>query len=154
MSALYEASPTFVPKPRGTGMLKLESPPTYFFICDFLDFSDQMPDPAKLGAQLADLHRRSFSPNGKFGFHVPTYDGRLPQTVEWNDSWASFFANLLVGVLRLDVVTNGPWKELEDIVDRTVQEVIPRLLGALESEGRSVKPCLIHGDLWEGNIGT
>jgi protein-ribulosamine 3-kinase len=32
--------------------------------------------------------------------------------------------------------------------------VIPRLIGILESNGRSIKPCLIHGDLWETNIGT
>ena len=49
---------------------------------------------------------------------------------------------------------NKPWNELEIAVDRTLSQVIPRLLGALESAGRSIKPCLIHGDLWEGNIGT
>ena len=38
--------------------------------------------------------------------------------------------------------------------ERTFEKVIPRLVGALESEGRSVKPCLIHADLWEGNTGT
>jgi fructosamine-3-kinase len=35
-----------------------------------------------------------------------------------------------------------------------LDHVIPRLLGPLESDGRQVKPCLIHGDLWEDNIGT
>ena len=39
-------------------------------------------------------------------------------------------------------------------MDRALSHVIHRLLGVLESEGRSSKPCLIHGDLWEGNIGT
>ena len=35
-----------------------------------------------------------------------------------------------------------------------MKRVIPRLLGALGVEGRTIKPMLIHGDLWEGNIGT
>ena len=34
------------------------------------------------------------------------------------------------------------------------QYVIPRLLGALEAEGRQIRPCFIHSDLWEGNFGT
>ena len=35
-----------------------------------------------------------------------------------------------------------------------MEYVVPRLLGALEADGRKIKPCLIHADLWEGNIGT
>lgn len=31
---------------------------------------------------------------------------------------------------------------------------MPRLLNRLVEDGRSVKPCLIHGDLHEQNIGT
>lgn len=32
--------------------------------------------------------------------------------------------------------------------------VIPTLLGALQSDGRNITPSLIHGDLWENNVGT
>jgi len=39
-------------------------------------------------------------------------------------------------------------------MELTLHHVIPRLLEPLESHGRQVKPCLIHGDLWEDNIGT
>lgn len=136
------------------GKFKFESPPTYFIIVDFLDLKNEPPDPVKLGVQLADLHKNTISPNGMYGFPVTTYDGKWPQVVGWDSSWASFFSKMLIGALQLDVVTNGPWKELEDIVDQTVKDVIPLLLGFLETGGRSIKPCLIHGDLWEGNIGT
>ena len=111
--------------------------------------SDDLPDPIRLGRQLAELHRKSISPTGKFGFHVPTYDRRLPQVVDWDSSWASFFGKMLLGTLQLDIEVNSPWKELEEVVGRTVKEVIPILLGNLETEGRSLKPCLIHGDLWK-----
>ncbi|MCJ1395997.1 hypothetical protein MMC18_008883 [Xylographa bjoerkii] len=154
MSELYKTIPSLVPRPQGHGRLYLESPPTYFFICEFVNISDRLPDPVRLGARLAELHTTSVSPTGKFGFYVPTYDGKLPQITDWDSSWASFFGKLLTGILRLDAEVNGPWKELEDVAERVVQEVIPRLLGVLECDGRSVKPCLIHGDLWEGNIGT
>ena len=43
-----------------------------------------------------------------------------------------------------------PWPEFEALAARTVEHVIPRLLNALGA----VKPSLIHGDLWAGNIGS
>ena len=35
-----------------------------------------------------------------------------------------------------------------------VKEVIPQILEPLQADGRSLKPCLIHGDLWEENTGV
>ena len=63
-------------------------------------------------------------------------------------------ARLRKHVAQLDHETNGHWEALEKIEERIFSHVIPRLVGVLESEGRSIKPCLIHGDLWEGNTGT
>ncbi|KFY14823.1 hypothetical protein V492_02389 [Pseudogymnoascus sp. VKM F-4246] len=45
-------------------------------------------------------------------------------------------------------------KELDAAMYTTLSKVIPRLIGILERDDRSIKPCLIHGDLWESNIGT
>ena len=39
-------------------------------------------------------------------------------------------------------------------VDQIREDLTPRLLGALEYHGPKIKPCLIHGNLWDGNIGT
>ena len=33
-------------------------------------------------------------------------------------------------------------------------QVIPRLLRPLGTEGRSIRPVLVHGDLWQGNVAT
>ncbi|KFY94424.1 hypothetical protein V500_03272 [Pseudogymnoascus sp. VKM F-4518 (FW-2643)] len=85
----------------------------------------------------------------------PTYDGWQPQEVgQWDDSWTSCFARLLKGLWELDAKMNGNWTELDTAMETTLAEVIPRLVGILERDGRSIKPCLIHGDLWESNIGT
>lgn len=154
MAELHKTLPSFVPKPHAWGVFDLPEPQTYFFLCDFLKMDSGLPDPVQFCAQLANLHRVSVSPTGKFGFHVRTCHGRFPQLVDWDGSWTSFFGKLLADVLQLDLKVNGPWKDLELVSQRTLTHVIPRLLGALESEGRSVKPCLIHGDLWDGNIGT
>ncbi|KAL9044065.1 MAG: hypothetical protein Q9214_002772 [Letrouitia sp. 1 TL-2023] len=84
-----------------------------------------------------------------FGFDVTTCDGRLPHTVAWEKSWATFFGKLLRGVLALDREVNGVWPELEAAADQVITAVIPRLLGILQSDGRELKPSLIHGDCWE-----
>lgn len=147
MTELYKTVPALIPKPHAWGKLTTQYPPTYFFLCDFVNISDRLPDPVTVGARVAELHQRSVSPTGKFGFHVPTYDGKLPQTVDWDGSWPNFFSKLILGVFKLDVEVNGPWKELEDVLNVVIKQVVPRLLGALESDGKVVKPCLIHGDV-------
>ena len=109
-------------------------------------------DFAALPAMLAKLHRDSISPNGKFGFQVPTYHGLLAQDNRWAGSWEQFFADALNQSLMLDQEVNGPSDELQKLSRIIFQTVIPRLLGPLEIEGRLLKPCLIHGDLWRGNF--
>ncbi|KAK8124852.1 uncharacterized protein PG998_000611 [Apiospora kogelbergensis] len=125
-----------------------------YFVCDYLEIDHRPPDAVKLGAKIAELHRVSKSPTGQFGFHVTPYDGKLPLVADWDPSWASFYGKLLQGVYQHDVGVNGYWKELDDAMELTLTKVVPRLLGPLEEDGRTVKPCLIHGDLWEENIGT
>ncbi|KAK5989533.1 Protein-ribulosamine 3-kinase [Cladobotryum mycophilum] len=115
--------------------------------------SEQMPDPQKFSSRLASLHRQSQSPNGKFGFHITTYAGNLPQMVEWEDSWEVFFSKSLRKALDLEIAAKGPDPELDELIPIIFDKVIPRLLRPLETEGRSVKPSLIHGDLWYANSG-
>lgn len=45
-----------------------------------------------------------------------------------------------------------PDPEFRELFDAVVQKVIPRLMRPLETGGRSIKPCLIHGDLYAGNV--
>ncbi|KAH9883934.1 Fructosamine/Ketosamine-3-kinase [Xylariomycetidae sp. FL2044] len=152
MLEIYNTLPNFAPIPRGYG--KCEDGKGHFFYCDYLDIQHQLPDPVRLGPKLAQLHSKSQSPTGQFGFHVTTFDGKLPLNTTWDSSWTSFFKKLMHDVYRLDVETNGLWKELDETMTITLEKLIPRLLDPLTSEGRTIKPCLIHGDLWESNIGT
>lgn len=148
--------PSFAPKPIAWGRLKSSALATYFFLSDFINIlpNRPLPDPIKFCQKLAKFHEASKSPTGKFGFHVTTYHGKFPQFVEWDSSWQSFFRKLLADALRLDRENNPPWPELDAVSEIVLTQVIPKLLGPLEADGRTVKPCLIHGDLWEGNIAT
>lgn len=152
MLEIYNTLPDFAPRPRGYGKCKFDD--SHFFLCDYLTITNELPDPVRLGEKLAELHRNSQSPTGMFGFHVKTFDGKLPLNTTWDSSWTSFFKKLIHDVYKLDVEVNGFWQELDDVMQLTLEKLIPRLLDALTADGRSIKPCLIHGDLWESNIGT
>ncbi|XXG95761.1 hypothetical protein Hte_002032 [Hypoxylon texense] len=153
MLEIYDTLPDFAPQPRAYG--KCVDEDAHFFLCDYKSISHvTLPDPVKLGKKLAELHKKSKSPTGKFGFHVTTFDGKLPLNTSWDSSWTSFLKKLMHDVYVLDTSVNGFWKDLDDVMQVTLGTLIPRLLDPLTAEGRSIKPCLIHGDLWESNIGT
>lgn len=157
MKKVHAVVPDYVPKPITWGTYK-HDPDTHFFICEYREMTlarDRMPDPAPFAERLAALHQRSESSNnGRFGFHVPTYSGYLPQYTGWEESWEVFFAKSLRVALDLEVKAKGHDAEFERLVPVIFERVIPRLLRPLQNEGRSVKPSLVHGDLWYGNSGV
>lgn len=152
MKAVYTLLPDFAPKPIAWGTYET-IPDTHFFLCQYREMVDEMPDPHKFTARLAALHQNSKSPNGKFGFHITTYSGNLPQMNEWEESWETYFTKSMKGPLKLELEAKGPDPDFEVLVPVLFDKVIPRLLRPLESEGRSVKPSLVHGDLWYANSG-
>lgn len=152
MRAIYSLLPDFVPKPLAWGTYA-SIPNTYFFLCQFREMIDEMPDPHQFTARLAALHQNSKSPTGKFGFHLTTYTGNLPQINEWEASWERYFTKSMRLALELEIQAKGPDPELDTLVPILFKKVIPRLLRPLESDGRSVKPSLVHGDLWYANSG-
>lgn len=154
MLELYKTMPELVPKPHGWGKYSIQSPKTYFFIAEFIHMSDETPEPDQLCAKLAQLHQTSTSPTGQYGFHITTCQGRVPQAISWDSKWTTYFTTLLKHVVDLDTDTNGPWFELAKLEEQLLAQVVPILLDNLVKDGHSIKPCLIHGDLWEGNIGT
>jgi len=54
-------------------------------------------------------------------------------------------------MIEREELTRGPCPEIDKLQKPLVEKVIPRLLRPSESSGRSIKPCLVHGDLWHGN---
>jgi protein-ribulosamine 3-kinase len=145
--------PGLVPKPLGWGKYGTAVPETYFFIEDFKDMDMSLPNPAQLAQQTAELHA-NLSPNGMFGFEVTTFAGEIPHAQGWEANWTVFFTRLLKLCLEADEKVNGHWHELKLASDQILSVVIPRLLDPLQQGPDPIKPVLIHGDLWSGNIGT
>ncbi|KAJ5781043.1 hypothetical protein N7457_006203 [Penicillium paradoxum] len=152
MSTMHNVVPEFVPRPIACGSYRT-IPDTHFLLCEFREMTDDMPDPRKFAALLSRLHQSSVSPTGKFGFHITTYAGNLPQYVAWEDSWEIFFSKSMKQALDLEIERKGPSEELDRLSRSLFERVIPRLLRPLESNGRTVKPSLVHGDLWYANAG-
>jgi len=170
LKAIYAVSPGFVPKPYAWGKYKNEEREAYFLLEEFRDILAQVrasqpgsrrllilricwqpADPSKLATRLADLHHRSVSPTGKFGFHVKTWHGEVAQHVDqWDESWAALFGRHLGHVMEI-AKTILNWPEFAILCKLTLHKVVPRLLLPLQENGRVLKPSLVHGDCWDGN---
>lgn len=149
---IYKIIPDFIPEPIAWGSYHTV-PDTYFFLCKFREMTGSSPRPYELAARLAALHQNSKSPEGEFGFHVDNFMGNLPLSNGGEKSWEKFFTKSMRHTLKLELDAQGPEPEFDTLVPVLFDTVIPRLLGPLESEGRSIKPSLVHGDLWYANTG-
>lgn len=149
---IYKLLPDFIPEPIAWGSYQTVDD-THFFLCRFRDMTEDLPAPHKFAARLAALHQNSKSSEGKFGFHVNNFKGNLSLSNEWEESWEKFFTRNMRHTLNLELAAQGPEPEFDTLVPVLFDTIIPRLIRPLESEGQSVKPSLIHGDLWYAKTG-
>lgn len=140
----------FTPKPIAWGSFK-SIPGSHYYICKFYDLDQVVPEPSEFCAELAALHTKSKSPKGRFGFKMVTYNGNLPQNNGYSATWEEFFIKGFKHLLALNIQRGGPWEAMEGLETAMLEKVIPRLLKPMETDGRSIKPCLVHGDLWCDN---
>jgi protein-ribulosamine 3-kinase len=126
-------------------------PDTHFFVTEFHEMSEDVPDVADFPALVAELHKRGVSPDGKFGFPFKTYGGNNPQQFPISDTWEECYTKGMQGIFAAEMATHGADEEMEHLENMMVEKVIPRLLRPLETGGRSIAPRLVHGDLWDGN---
>lgn len=139
-SAIEAVVSDLVPKPAGWGQYDDGKSKVHFYLGDFHDMDLAVaPEAEYLMSQIAELHQRGTSPDGMFGFPVPTVLGKFERTVTWERCWAKAFARQLEDVIRYDNETNGPWPEYDAACRQLIDVVIPKLLGALQSEGREIK---------------
>ena len=153
MKTLHDTLPYFTPTPYAWGTYAAD-PNVHFFLCGFVEMNDDLPDVNALTAGLAELHTKGLSPNGKYGFPVPTLQGTIPQYTEWTDSWEEFFTNSIKLVMDNEERSQGSDPEVQELCQETLSKVVPRLLRPLETGGRRIQPRLVHGDIWDGNVST
>ncbi|KAM0456593.1 hypothetical protein ACHAO4_003623 [Trichoderma viride] len=80
--------------------------------------------------------------------------GNIPTDNTWCSTWEAFFTRAMKNMLDSEMKTHRDEdtdKEMKGLSKKLVNIVIPRLIRPMESEGRSITPVLVHGDLWPGN---
>ncbi|KAL8710860.1 MAG: hypothetical protein Q9220_004663 [cf. Caloplaca sp. 1 TL-2023] len=151
--AIHAVVPHFTPKPIAWGPC-IHYVNYHYCLSEARVMEDKLPDPHAFTKDLAALHQLSESPEGKFGFHVTTFKGDMPHAEGWDWSWERYFAKSLKRDFVLQFGSQGFDPEILDSAPALFSRVIPRLLRPLQSGGRSIKPCLVHGNLEYANQGT
>ncbi|KAI1133501.1 Fructosamine kinase-domain-containing protein [Nemania abortiva] len=154
VTAMYKFIPDGVPRPVGWGTY-VSDPDTHFYLCEFIEMIEELPDIRKFSVMLAKLHHNSMVSSDaptKFGFPIVTYEGKMHQDVTWCATWEESFSRQTKAFADQEILSQGPSQELDTLWPLYFKNVIPRLLRPLESHGRKIKPALIHNDIWYGNI--
>jgi fructosamine-3-kinase len=114
-----------------------------FLILDYIDFSRAKPMLwYQLGQQLAQMHYETR--HGQFGWQHDNFIGSTIQPNHWSSNWTTFFSDQRIA-----------W-QLQLLSERSI------MLGNIEHITQvchdallhhHATPCLVHGDLWQGNTG-
>ncbi|OAL43082.1 hypothetical protein IQ07DRAFT_650360 [Pyrenochaeta sp. DS3sAY3a] len=148
--ALAEHLPNNSVVPIAYGTFK-QDPTKSFFLTTYRELTNKLPTDNELVEVMVKLHQGSSSPTGKFGFHVTTFNGHVPLQNRWCDSWEQWYSRQLQSDITWEQTVRGVDPEFNLVAKEFFKKVIPRLLRPLQSGGRSIKPTLVHGDLWQGN---
>lgn len=87
LHAIRDTKTVFAPRPITTGNIKNK---TNFLVTEYYKLTSLNDETsAELGSQLADMHLDNLNNKivKKFGFHVKTYCGNIPQNNTWTKDW-------------------------------------------------------------------
>jgi fructosamine-3-kinase len=102
-----------------------------------------------LGLSLARMHRECTPDNSSFGLDDDNYIGALPQINEPHRSWPDFYRDRRI-LPQMEIARKrGLLSAHRESLLNRLMERLDDLLG-----GDWARPCLIHGDLWSGNLLT
>ncbi|GMP43195.1 hypothetical protein CsSME_00012652 [Camellia sinensis var. sinensis] len=144
LGAMYETRSIRVPRPYKVGALPTGGS---YIIMEFIEFGVSRGNQPVLGRKLAEMHKVAKSKKG-FGFDVDNTIGSTPQMNTWTSDWIEFYAKHRLGYqLKLARDQYG---------DSTIYEKGQRLIKNVGPlfENVVIEPCLLHGDLWSGNVNS
>ncbi|KAK3392838.1 Fructosamine kinase-domain-containing protein [Podospora didyma] len=143
--------PRNIPQPVTYGVCA-GNPDRAFILSEFRDMTDVMPSTSDFVTLVAKIHQHP-SPNRKFGwFRLTTFAGKYVWDNSWCRTWEEYFTRLTKNTMEAEIAIHGPDEELQELSAKILTKVIPRLIRPMETEGRSITPVLLHGDLWHGNV--
>jgi len=141
LAALADVGAIRVPKPVCTGGGDGRTPA--FLVLEFIDSAPRRADfQEELGRRLALLHRKSQS--DRFGFDLDNYIGSTPQPNGWCDDWVEFRRERRLR-FQFDLARRNGFDFGKDA--QRLLDALPEIIGE-----PAEPPCLLHGDLWSGNV--
>jgi len=120
-----------------------------YLIMDHVAFEpDLMLEPssqAKLGEAIAQMHLHQPERHQFFGFGLPTRLGTVEMENKFCASWAEFFVE---SRLRRALESVGNKKCHSSILVDRAEEICEKASGMLLEIDESIRPSVLHGDLW------
>ncbi|VAI25323.1 unnamed protein product [Triticum turgidum subsp. durum] len=142
LKAMYDTKSIRVPLPYKVGSLPTGGS---FIIMEYIQFGRSRGDQSALGRKLAEMHKAAKSDKG-YGFYVENTIGSTPQINTWTADWIEFYSKHRLGY-QLKLIS-------QRFGDSAIYEKGQRLIDNMHPlfDGAVIEPCLLHGDLWSGNI--
>ncbi len=115
-----------------------------FVVSEWIEGDGRPYDAARLGEQLAALHRCTAP---AYGLAEDNFIGGTPQRNGWEADWITFFRERRLTPQIELAAQNGR-------LPARRRQALERVLSRLEQwlGGVARRPALIHGDLWSGNV--
>uniref|UniRef100_T1IJZ4 protein-ribulosamine 3-kinase n=1 Tax=Strigamia maritima TaxID=126957 RepID=T1IJZ4_STRMM len=148
LEAILASKTIRVPKP----LTVVDTPPSgAVLVMEYTKMDALTVHAAKLGEDMARLHLQNLDENrddyvSKFGFHTTTCCGYLPLNNTWNNDWTEFYAKQRIQPQIDRIKSECDEKQIVDLWLR-LEPLLPVFFHNI-----TVKPSLLHGDLWSGNV--
>jgi len=113
-----------------------------YIVLEYLDMAGRA-DQQVLGEQLAAMHRVTAE---QFGWEINNTIGATYQPNDWTKNWLDFWSGQRLGFQLRLAQKNGYGGELQTLGEKLLLEM-PKLFS-----DREIKPSMLHGDLWGGNV--
>ena len=137
-----------VPVVLGAGALPDSQPPSSFIVMEKLNLGGRL-NQTTLGDALGKMHAaepmHAEAKEGRFGFVCDNTIGATPQPNAWSEpgDWVGFFREKrlrhMIGLAN-DAQLSSLGSQLLPNIDKLFENINP------------VRPCILHGDLWSGNV--
>lgn len=111
-----------------------------YLLMEFIE-EGRSGDSYEFGRNLSKMHQTNAD---QFGLEVDNYIGSLPQSNSHHDNWINFFVKERINPQIQMAVDSGK-------LNSGIFQNWERLASKLDEIFPSVKPSLLHGDLWGGN---
>lgn len=122
-----------------------------FLVMEYLKLQGK-PEPRVFGRRMAEMHlapcAQPQAAAGMFGFSVDNTIGATPQQNAWCKDWVEFFRERRIGFQIKTAADAALRKEWDQVLDATdgLRDLFTDLAPG------EIKPSVLHGDLWSGNI--